>query len=125
MTSEPVGIQRTRAKVEVLDGVRHDLNWRSKQINGLPAKVVTRGTAWGNSYKIGEWYDIDGTQIRIVQENCLLYYERYVRSMLESFPDWLEPLRGHNLACFCKSGAVCHRNTLLKLLKEVYPDDDQ
>lgn len=121
MASEPVGIQR--AKVEVLDGVRHDLNWRSKQINGLPAKVVTRGTRWGNPFVAGTASLI--TDGLVTKDNCLILYRIYCYRQIQLYPDWLEPLRGHNLACFCKIGAVCHRDTLLKLLKGLYPDDDK
>jgi Domain of unknown function (DUF4326) len=113
MTATPIGIQRRRAK-------GFDLQAESKAINGLPAKCVTRGTQWGNPYKIGKEYNdpFKGGVFRVTRENCLELFEIYAKEMLATFPDWLEPLRGYNLACFCGSGSPCHRDVLLRLLEE-------
>lgn len=124
---EGVGIQRTRAAVKIVDGVRQDLQWQSRQINGLPAKCVTRGTAWGNPYKIGELYNnpFKGETFAVTQENCLELFEIYARMMLAAYPDWLEPLRGFNLACWCKDTESCHRSVLLRLLAETADTREQ
>jgi len=112
-TAKPTGIQRRRAK-------GFDLQAESRALNGLPAKCVTRGTRWGNPYKIGKLYNdpFKGGSFAVTVGNCLELYELYVKGMLAAFPDWLEPLRGHNLACFCAVGSPCHRDVLLKLLEE-------
>jgi len=34
-------------------------------------------------------------------------------------PDFLEPLRGKNLGCWCKVGEPCHGDILLRLANEM------
>lgn len=107
----PVGIQRKRIK-------GFDLQIESLAVNGLPAKCVTRGTSWGNPYKIGAIYKNPFTNeaLVITEENCLDLYRLYAKGKMSVDPDWLEPLRGYNLACFCSIGRPCHRDILLELL---------
>lgn len=42
-------------------------------------------------------------------------FRLYARLRLRREPDWLEPLRGKDLACFCNRGAFCHADVLLEL----------
>ncbi len=38
--------------------------------------------------------------------------------------DWLEPLRGKDLLCFCPEGEACHGDVLLELIQEHYYEQD-
>lgn len=102
----PIAVQRKRTR-----GYRLPPNTKS----------VTRPGPYGNPYKIGDrfperlsvykWYG-DGT---ITADNCIPAFEAYAENRVLSEPEWLEPLRGFNLACFCPLDAPCHRNPLLIL----------
>ena len=69
-------------------------------------KLVARPTRWGNPYKIEEHG----------RERALSLYEAWLDRKLRSDPQFLEPLRGYNLGCFCPRGAACHADILLKRL---------
>lgn len=97
----PQRIQRKRTK-----------GWR------LPENTVsiTRPGRYGNPYIIGEpritptgevWY--------ISEKDCLKLFEQYAKNRIEEEPDWLDPIRGKDLTCFCKEGAPCHGDILLRL----------
>lgn len=106
---QPCRLQRKRTK-----GFR--LQELSREINGLPAVVVSRGTKWGNPFKYTD------------KEHQFLYYklwlERRAHILLEE-REWifdnLHSLRGKNLACWCpirdKNGLYvpCHADILLEL----------
>lgn len=42
-------------------------------------------------------------------------FRAYAEKRLKADPDWLTPLRGQNLACWCKPGDCCHGAVLLEL----------
>jgi hypothetical protein len=115
---KPVRIQRRRVKGFNLDA-------ESRKVNGLPAKAVTRGTRYGNPYKIGDKNDAGEV---VTAEKCLGYYEFYLHRKYpgNALTEFLKPLRGHNLACWCpltdKDGkpVPCHAEILLKLIREKY-----
>lgn len=109
MAAKAVSIQRKRVK-------GYDMQAESRKVNGLPAKAVSRGTRWGNPFIIGKVSPL--TQGLITNENCLPAFEAYCYQKMQLNEDWLEPLRGFNLACWCKVGFSCHRDVLLKLLQE-------
>jgi Domain of unknown function (DUF4326) len=111
----PVRIQLKRTK-----GFR--LQTLSKELNGLYAVKVDRSTIYGNRYVIGGWptVHIDGeiheipdaaTAVRLHREEL----EYRIQKSPGAVWELLEPLRGKNLACFCKLGAPCHADTLLEL----------
>jgi Domain of unknown function (DUF4326) len=87
----PQRIQRQRRK-----------GWR------LPAEAVcmTRPGRWGNPFAIGK----DGDRAQV-----LALFTEYARARLAEEPDWLEPLRGKDLACWCAAEAACHADILLRL----------
>lgn len=72
------------------------------------AKVIGRGTVWGNPFIIGA----DGDRDTVIAK-----FYHYAKWRLEREPKWLEPLRGWNLACYCAPQA-CHGNAIIKLLEE-------
>lgn len=106
----------------------------------MPAntKIVDRRTEYGNPYTVekfdGYWtvYGPRGhkpTQFIAPLWNdkapaaaiACVHFESYVWERLSDFPDWLEPLRGYNLACWCPDGAPCHAGVLLRVLSQYNP----
>ena len=81
--------------------------YNKRHKNAPPDAVyVGRGSDWGNLYKIGE----DGTREEVIER----FEKVYVPAILKKIPDWLEPLRGKDLVCWCKPEA-CHADVLLRL----------
>ena len=116
---KPIRIQRKRTK-----------GWQ------MPPNTVYVGrpTRWGN-------YLFDKRDVEDAIETGTMYIDDYgavtLRKALEiykrdmvdeehtvNFEDWIEPLRGKNLACWCplrdKSGKIvpCHADILLKIANE-------
>lgn len=93
-TPKPVRLQRSRCA-------------RLVSPNGLEIVVVTRGTRWGNPFRLaqgmGRW-------------DAIFEFQRYVQQMPAAEREaYLAPLRGKNLACWCKLGEMCHADVLLWL----------
>jgi hypothetical protein len=102
--TQPIRIQRSR---------------QHKQIspNGLPIVYVGRPGKYGNPYKVGDKNDMDEV---VTAEMAIKYYEFYLkRKFKESLPEFLKPLKGKNLSCWCKVGDPCHADVLLKLANEL------
>ena len=90
----PKRIQRKRTK-----------GWRMPE----GAIYVGRPTLWGNPFT--------GERKRVVE-----LFERYVKLALSDnrkhapwLEDYLAPLRGHDLACWCPIDQPCHADVLLRL----------
>jgi hypothetical protein len=66
---------------------------------------VDRATEWGNPFRIGR----DGDRAEVIR-----LFREYALIMLSVYPDWLEPLRGRDLACWC-SPEPCHAQVLAEL----------
>lgn len=85
----------------------------------LPANTVRvlRPSYWGNEYKIG-MVAFDGETEKVIhlerRQNVIAAHERQLKRILERDPKYLEPLRGKNLACFCRLDQECHADVLLK-----------
>jgi hypothetical protein len=71
---------------------------------------VGRPSKWGNPYKIGDEF----TTI----QDILGLYERWLKSKLKEDLQFLDSLKGHDLACWCPLDKPCHADVLLKLLEE-------
>ena len=69
------------------------------------AVSVTRPGRWGNPFPV----DGNGRQAALEQ------FGRYARARLAADPQWLEPLRGKDLACWCRLPQACHADLLLEL----------
>ena len=72
------------------------------------AVYVGRPSPWGNPFRAGR----DGTR-----EEVINLFEAYARKMLTKKPDWLEPLKGKDLVCWCAPKA-CHADVLLRLAND-------
>lgn len=87
--SEPVRVQRKRTK-----------GWK------MPPNTVYvgRGSQWGNPYRVG---------------TCLIGSNQdAVNTFAANLPlgnKFLEPLRGKNLACWCRLDQPCHADVLLEI----------
>lgn len=101
----PVRLRLSRAR-------GFNLQAHSLATNGLPAVNVARPSKWGNPYKVGT----DGNRVQCVAcfKADLEYSLEHPLGKLALVP-YLENLRGHNLACFCKADDCCHADVLLEL----------
>lgn len=105
----PIRIQRRRAS-----------GWR------LPdgAICVDRSTPWGNPFVVGR----DGTAAECVDLYAKLLAGYVCMSVKAEWGEQnrarrhvlahIDELRGHDLACFCRPGAPCHADILLRLAEE-------
>jgi hypothetical protein len=69
------------------------------------AKSVARPSRWGNPYRVEDCES---------RAACLEKFEAYVQRRLREDPDWLAPLRGYDLACYCALDEQCHADVLLE-----------
>jgi len=83
----------------------YDYSWKSNP----NAIQVCRPSKYGNPFKIVD-YGL---------ETCLQKYEEWLREHLTVDPEFLEPLRGKDLVCYCHLDKPCHADIILKLLSEV------
>lgn len=89
----PKRIQRSRAK-----------GWRLPE-NAL---IVDRSSKWGNQFKINE---------ERTRKEAIMAYRIWIESCLtpEQREEYLAPLRGKDLCCWCKISQACHADILLEL----------
>lgn len=103
MSATPQRIQLRRTK-------GWSLQRESLALNGLPAVKVDRTTIWGNDFTVEDFGSV---------EECVALFEHDLLKFSSFHPDEFEafiaPLRGRNVACWCKPGAVCHADVLLEL----------
>lgn len=124
--TQPIRIQRKRAK-------GFDLQKESIGRNGLPCVYVGRPGRWGNPFRIefsaDEFYKqqcVDAFRALLTRDykwfrktgfhtmtaGVHFTWQFKTDDDIERF---LEPLRGKNLACWCKEDATCHADILLEL----------
>jgi hypothetical protein len=98
----PERIQMTRSKP-----------WRA----GHPHAVkVDRSTKWGNRYRVGDPSPVTGDPMT-AEEACDLF-ECHVVPTLP-----VHELAGKDLACWCRPGAPCHADVLLKYAARCAPKE--
>lgn len=96
----PERIQRKRSK-----------GWRMPE----NTVYVGRPTKWGNPYVVGHTMLNNEGDI-ITPELAVEKYEKYLHIAIQRRGrDFLEVLRGKNLACWCPPGQPCHADVLLRL----------
>ncbi len=54
-------------------------------------------------------------------ESCIDLYTAWLRAKTEADPDFIEPLRAKNLACWCPLDKPCHADVLLRLANRTAP----
>ena len=83
---------------------------RIQQFRGqkLPAgaRSVARPSRWGNPYR-SEVYG---------RTEAIGLYREHAKRRLAQDPSWLDPLKGHDLACYCRLDEPCHADVLLESL---------
>lgn len=78
---------------------------------------VGRGSRWGNPYKV------EGSR---TAEQAVELFSRMVNKMhpIELY-NWLLPIAGYNLACWCKEGEACHADVLLEKCEQLQREWDK
>lgn len=116
--TKPVRLQLSRRKGFKLQAL-------SRATNGLECVNVARPSKWGNRWTVAA-YEAAGFKVVNRPTVVRLCVEAY-RAWLEGRPHWghgkplppvpdLSPLRGKNLACWCKLDSPCHGDILLELV---------
>ena len=84
--------------------------------NVAPAGSVAigRGSIWGNPFIIGP----DGDRNTVIAKFNQYMYWRLSREI-----NWLEPLRGKDLACYC-SPNPCHGDAIIAFLSKIEEEDE-
>lgn len=72
------------------------------------AMYIGRGSAWGNPFVIGK----DGNRAEVIDK-----FYRYAVKKLKDSPEWLTPLKGKDLVCFC-SPLPCHGGIIIQLINK-------
>jgi hypothetical protein len=66
---------------------------------------VGRPTRWGNPYP-KYWFD------------SLSFYREWLKFQISDNPDFLKPLEGKDLACWCPPADKCHADIILEVLQD-------
>ena len=82
----------------------------NKRAKDIPAAAVPvdRSTDWGNPFIIGKHGD---------RTMVLKKFSYYANKRLKEEPEWLDPLIGKDLVCWC-SPEACHADVLLRMAYE-------
>lgn len=82
--------------------------------NGLPVVCVTRGTKWGNPYRLSDFSECMGEAEQ--RRNAVKTFREYLlRGRLVPLAEVYAELRGKNLACWCPLDQPCHADVLLEV----------
>jgi hypothetical protein len=100
--TRPVRLVRSRAKGTHLTSP-----------NGLPVVCVTRGTRWGNPFKL----ELNAPAHRLASIQAFATALKNGELAI-GLSDVRRELRGKNLACWCKLDVACHADVLLALANE-------
>lgn len=74
---------------------------------------IARPSPWGNPYHM----KTEADRARVIEQ-----FREYATKRLQDEPDWLEPLRGRSLVCWCVKPddppgvVVCHGQLIMELL---------
>ena len=86
------------------------------------AIYVGRPSRWGNLWSIGGMAHIETCPsatgpvcVTVTRESAVALVRIYVEARVLFEHGWLDPLRGHDLACWCPLDQPCHADVLLEL----------
>ena len=85
---------------------------------------VTRGTKFGNPFKVGDPLIPTNKEAVSLYKNWLNLQQVYYNIMADKYfeppteADIVKALRGKNLACYCGLDEFCHADILLKIANE-------
>jgi hypothetical protein len=79
---------------------------------------VGRPSRFGNPYTFGHAVQFRPgvNTVLTTRAGLVRAYREYIFRCLDSQSDWLAPLRGKDLACWCKLSDECHADALLDAL---------
>lgn len=82
----------------------------NKKVDGVPqgAVYIGRPSPWGNPFTIGK----HGSRDDVIRK-----FEAYARERLRDEPEWLAPLRGRDLVCWC-APEPCHGHVIAILIED-------
>lgn len=81
------------------------------------ARLVARPTRWGNPFALDTRIPAKDAEGRMRDRiDVLVRYRVWLEQQLRADPAFLEPLRGHDLACYCEPSVRCHADILLEEL---------
>lgn len=101
---KPVRVQRRRTK-----------GWRMPE-NTI---YVGRPSQWGNHYTVKDCASVE--EAVLLEEHDLRKFSCFHP---EKFEQWIAPLRGKNLACWCSLDHACHADVLLELSNPSNSEDN-
>lgn len=74
-----------------------------------------RGSVWGNPYSHIPGAAVEPQNVVATREISVARFRVYALERLAREPDWLRPLRGKDLSCWCFP-ALCHAEVILELI---------
>lgn len=95
--------------------------WRA---DNPDAVIVARPSRWGNPFRIGStaWIPVseDGRWSKdphppLTREQAVECFRLNAIFTAREYPGFFDPLRGHDLACWCPLDQPCHADVLLEL----------
>jgi hypothetical protein len=124
--TKPERVQRSRKKGS-----------RLVSPNGLPVVCVSRGTKWGNPFRLERFRLVDEAPPDFIPLPGRAWREHRRAMCVDGFRYALErgelnitvddvrrELRGKNLACWCERSYVCHADVLLEISNDGGADAD-
>lgn len=80
-------------------------------------RVGMKASRWANPYRIGQTWRINGhDQMPMDRDTVVWRYHDHLDRELRRDADFLEPLRGHRIACWCARGEWCHGDVIVEWL---------
>ena len=74
---------------------------------------------WSYGQSRGQRHTGSGVQpIRLTAQEAVACYRADITAIVAGRPDYIDELRGHDLACYCPLDQPCHADVLLELLEE-------
>lgn len=84
------------------------------------AVYVGRPSKWGNPYRLDEEHSFTpSTFILSSRSECVRLYRIYLTQRLQKEPNFLDELKGKDLACWCPLDKSCHADVLLEFLEKM------
>lgn len=92
----------------------------NKRTDEIPsgAVLVDRTTPWGNDITLEELkvlFPLDTKEER--HKKAVDWFRDYAKERIKVEPEWLAPLKGKDLVCWCVP-LLCHAEVLLELANE-------
>lgn len=112
------------ARILNLRDLRSGTGYKSRFDMPINTARIDRRTPYGNPYAIG---DPDPNGYPMDRDQVIMLYRRYIEAKMLGEPDFLEPLRGKRLACWCRppegflGRLLCHGQVIIGHLDGIDP----